>query len=57
MDEKEHLEPILSASAVLKLSDRKVGLLINFNVQILKNGIERIVNNFPDSPRSQRALR
>ncbi len=30
----------------LKLSGKKVGLLINFNVVRLKNGIQRIVNNF-----------
>jgi GxxExxY protein len=30
----------------IKLSNIKVGLLINFNVEILKNGIKRIVNNF-----------
>ena len=29
----------------LKLSDLRVGLLINFNVPILKQGIKRIVNN------------
>jgi len=29
----------------LKLSDCKLGLLINFNVARLKNGIKRIVNN------------
>lgn len=29
----------------LKLLDLKMGLLINFNVSILKNGIKRIVNN------------
>ena len=33
----------------LKLSGCKVGLLINFNVNILKNGIVRVVNDFPDS--------
>lgn len=27
----------------MKLADRKVGLLINFNVLILKNGITRLV--------------
>jgi len=32
----------------LKLSGCKVGLLINFNVKYLKNGIRRIVNDFPD---------
>jgi GxxExxY protein len=29
----------------LKLSNRKVGLLMNFNVVHLKNGIKRMVNN------------
>lgn len=28
----------------LKLSDKKLGLLINFNESILKNGIRRVVN-------------
>lgn len=30
----------------LKLTTLKVGLLINFNEELLKNGIKRIVNNF-----------
>ncbi len=30
----------------LRLSKLKLGLLINFNVPILKEGIKRIVNNF-----------
>lgn len=29
----------------LKLTDCKLGLLINFNVALIKNGIKRIVNN------------
>ncbi|KLT69044.1 GxxExxY protein [Flavobacterium sp. ABG] len=29
----------------LKLTDCKLGLLINFNVVLIKNGIQRIVNN------------
>lgn len=29
----------------LKLSDCKLGMLINFNVPLIKNGIKRIVNN------------
>ncbi len=29
----------------LKLSDKKLGLLINFNVSLIKNGIKRVVNN------------
>lgn len=30
----------------LKLSENKLGLLINFNVKHLKSGIKRVVNNF-----------
>jgi GxxExxY protein len=30
----------------LKMSGRRVGLLLNFHVAILKNGIKRIVNNY-----------
>jgi len=29
----------------LKLTDLKLGLLINFNVDLIKNGITRVVNN------------
>ncbi|WP_269224088.1 GxxExxY protein [Flavobacterium sp. IMCC34518] len=29
----------------LKLTDCKLGLLINFNVVLIKNGIKRVVNN------------
>ncbi len=29
----------------LKLSNCKLGLLINFNVNLIKNGIKRVVNN------------
>ena len=29
----------------LKFADKKLGLLINFNVKLLKDGISRIVNN------------
>lgn len=37
-----HLAQVLT---YLKLSGCKLGLLINFNVTLLKNGIKRIVNN------------
>ncbi len=49
----EKLLPIHRAQLMsyLKLSGCKVGLLINFNVEVLKNGIQRVVNNFPDSLR------
>jgi GxxExxY protein len=33
----------------LRLSGKTVGLLLNFNVRVLKNGVKRIVNNYPDS--------
>lgn len=38
-----HLAQILT---YLKLTDCKVGLLINFNVSWLKNGLKRVVNQF-----------
>lgn len=43
----DNLLPIHQAQLLsyLKLSGRKLGLLINFNVMRLKNGIRRIVNN------------
>ncbi|MHB1107862.1 MAG: GxxExxY protein [Lutibacter sp.] len=37
-----HLAQVLT---YLKLSDCKLGMLINFNVAFLKNGIRRVVNN------------
>lgn len=37
-----HLAQVLT---YLKLSDCKLGLLINFNVKLLKTGIRRVVNN------------
>lgn len=44
----EKLEPIHEAQLLsyLKLSDIKIGLLINFNVEVLKSGIKRRVLNF-----------
>jgi GxxExxY protein len=44
----ERLEPIHEAQLLsyLKLSGCKVGLLINFNVKVLKNGIRRLVYGF-----------
>ena len=37
-----HLAQVLT---YLKLSDCKLGLLINFNVTLIKKGIKRVVNN------------
>jgi len=38
-----HLAQLLT---YLKLSKCKVGLLINFNVALLKNGIKRVINEY-----------
>jgi len=55
----DRLAPIHQAQLLsyLRLSGCKVGLLINFNVKVLKDGIRRVVNDFSDSPRSLRAQR
>ena len=44
----ERMEPIHEAQMLcyLRLSGCKVGLLINFNVKVLKEGVRRIVNDF-----------
>ena len=46
----ERLEPIHEAQLLsyLKLSGCKVGLLINFNVRVLKDGIRRLVLDFKE---------
>lgn len=40
-----HLAQILTN---LKLTDKKLGLLINFNVVLLKDGIKRVVNQLDE---------
>ena len=44
----DQLMPIHQAQALsyLKLSGCKIGLLINFNVKLLKTGIQRIINGY-----------
>ncbi|CAN5370557.1 GxxExxY protein [soil metagenome] len=44
----ERIIPVHEAQLLsyLKLADKRVGLLINFHVPVLKNGLKRIVNNF-----------
>lgn len=46
----EKILPIHEAQLMtyLKLSGKSVGLLLNFNVPVLKDGIKRLVNNFKD---------
>lgn len=55
----ERLLPIHDAQLIsyLRLSGCSLGLLINFNVKLLKDGIRRLVNNYPDTPRPRRPLR
>lgn len=47
----ECLTPVHEAQLLsyLKLSRCKVGLLLNFNVKYLRQGVRRLVNNFPIS--------
>jgi GxxExxY protein len=53
----DQLLPIHEAQLLsyLKLSGCKVGLLINFNVKLLKDGIRRLVNELPETPRALRS--
>ncbi len=39
------IEPVFEAQLLsyLKMADKKIGLLINFNVPVLKNGIKRFI--------------
>ena len=47
----EKLLPIHDAQLLsyLRLAKKRAGLLMNFHVPVLKNGLKRIVNEFPDS--------
>src|SRR5580698_8454565 len=47
----EKLLPIHEAQLLsyLRLAKKKVGLLMNFHVPVIKNGVKRIVNEFPDA--------
>ena len=44
----EGLLPVHEAQLIsyLKLADKRMGFLINFNVPLLKNGFRRFVNNY-----------
>ena len=44
----EIMHPVYEAQIIsyLKLADKRLGFLINFNVPILKEGFKRYVNNF-----------
>jgi GxxExxY protein len=47
----EKLLPIHEAQPLsyLRLARKRVGLLMNFHVPVLKDGLKRIVNEFPDA--------
>ena len=49
---KEALHPVDQAQLLshLRLLDLQVGLLINFHVLLLKDGIKRMVNNYREPP-------
>ncbi|MCX6092649.1 MAG: GxxExxY protein [Candidatus Bipolaricaulota bacterium] len=51
------LAPIHDAQLIsyLRLSGCKIGLILNFDVLRLKDGIRRLVNDLPDSARSARS--
>ncbi|MDP1621564.1 MAG: GxxExxY protein [Bacteroidales bacterium] len=44
----EIMHPVYEAQLIsyLKLTNKKLGFLVNFNVGVLKNGFKRYVNNF-----------
>ena len=52
----EQLLPVREAQLLtdLRLADLRLGLLINFRVPVVKDGIRRIVNRFPSASASPR---
>ena len=54
----EKLLPIHEAQLLsyLRLAKKRVGLLMNFHVPVLKNGLKRIVNEFPDAEWAKRQV-
>ena len=55
----ERVQPVHKKQTLtyLKLSKISVGLLINFGAPLLKDGIHRIVNHFPENPSALPRLR
>ena len=49
---KEALHPVDEAQLLshLRLLNLQIGLIINFNVLLLKHGIKRLVNNYEELP-------
>lgn len=48
----EALHPIHTAQLLtyLKLTENRLGILVNFNEKLVRDGIRRIVNGLPDIP-------
>lgn len=44
----DSIHPVHQAQLLsyLKLADKRLGFLINFNVALIKDGVKRIVNNY-----------
>jgi GxxExxY protein len=55
----EQLKPVHSKQVLtyLRLMDCRLGLLINFGENLLKDGFRRVVNGFDDPPSSEHAER
>jgi GxxExxY protein len=55
---KEALHPVDQAQLLsyLRLLDLQVGLLVNFHVVALKDGIKRMVNHYQDVPDAEEAM-
>jgi len=39
----EHIHPVWQAQLLMKLTEKRLGYLINFNVPLIKDGIQRMV--------------
>lgn len=48
MTENEIAKQIVDAATYLRLADKRLGLLINLNVSLIKDGIARVVNKLPE---------
>ncbi len=55
---KEGIHPVDEAQLLshLRLLDLRIGLLINFHVVLLKDGIKRMVNNYQENPENAELL-
>jgi GxxExxY protein len=52
--EEIHPKNKMTVLSYLRLTDKRLALLINFNVQYIKDGITRLVNHLPDGDAPER---